>query len=148
MNYFVIIVVILIFIMQSLPFFYANSVIQSWTAESELTLVSKEFRFIRVGPFINHRNRAVYKIAVKTPEGKIKKAWIMIGNAFLLDPKEYRVVWEGEPGSGLLFGQKLIYPLVALFNVIIVLFLLMLVCMFFYDFGISDYFKEAAKKWD
>lgn len=130
------------------PYFYVNYVIQNWVIENDFTLISKDVRFIRLGPFIYARNRAVYKITVETFEGATKKAWMMVGDVFLSDPTRYKVVWEEKPGTGLWYGQNIVFPFFSVLHFVGLLFLIATICTMVFDLNIESYFIEAAKKWD
>jgi hypothetical protein len=150
MNEIILILGVVFFILWLRPHFYANSVIQSWLAENKLSLLDKQLRLIRVGPFFHHRNRAVYKVIVETAEGNKRNAWIMIGDVFLINPQKYRVVWEEEENNSIAFAQNMFFLLNALFYfmVFIIMAILLYMTIFDTDLGIGSYFIEEAKIWD
>ena len=149
-NAIILIVCVVFFYLWLKPFYRSNELIKSWAYRNNLILRRKELRFIRVGPFFYHKNRAVYRVHLENNDGDSKKAWVMVGDVFLLDSGKIRVVWDPSIKEKPNRIKDIIYFFIAIFYMILISLMVLLFIMVVtnLELGIGDYFKEAAKKWD
>jgi hypothetical protein len=72
-------------------FSIANKAINSWIKDNKLTLVNKQFRMFKTGPYMMTRNRPVYKIIVQDPTGLQRTCWVRCNSFLGFDPKQIEV---------------------------------------------------------
>jgi len=61
----------------------SRAMVKKWAKDSNYTLLKKEHRIIRKGPFIlSGRNQAVYRVEVRDATGLKLKGWVRCGNWF------------------------------------------------------------------
>lgn len=73
--------------------------LERWTTANGYRLLSSEHRWFQRGPFLRYPQNGmanmVYFVVVQTPEGKIKRGWVLCGSfwwGMLHDKTEVR--WE------------------------------------------------------
>lgn len=91
---FLIIFWVLIFYFFYYQLFKSKKVLEQWAADHGTIIIEKELRFVRVGPFFFHKDRAVYRIHVRDHDGELKKAWVLVGSLFFLNPNKIEVIWD------------------------------------------------------
>jgi hypothetical protein len=77
-----IIVFLIILLIGSLwiwQFVSADKYLNKWASENEFTLLSRELRFFRTGPYFVFKNRPIFFVKIKNKEGKVDTYWIELG---------------------------------------------------------------------
>ncbi|BBO71415.1 hypothetical protein DSCA_53450 [Desulfosarcina alkanivorans] len=69
----------------------ARKSIKEWAPINELTIISKQFRMFRTGPFILTCNRPVYRIITQDTKNTKKIYWIRCNSFFCFNPSNLEV---------------------------------------------------------
>lgn len=147
-NIVLILFLILIVYFLYYQFFKSKQVLKNWAADNGTIIVKKELRFIRVGPFFYHKDRAVYRILVRRPDGELQKAWVLVGSLLFLYPNKIEVIWDAS------FSKKhnriinIKHSATALFYFAGILLLIVLVGMLLLDINFHEFLTDVFQKWD
>lgn len=77
----------------------AKRSIDTWVAENNLKVLSKERRKYETGPYFPFQYHFVYKMVVQSPNGEKSTCWIQCNRLFGLSPSYFEVIFENNLGS-------------------------------------------------
>jgi hypothetical protein len=78
-------VALIAIIATALRFTRSKSILDHWAESNGYEIISREHRFLRVGPFWWRKtdHQEVYYVTVRTPEGQTRRGWVRCGGWFL-----------------------------------------------------------------
>ena len=75
----------------------ASRMLDNWLRENNYQLLQKSAPWIKDNPFFmgSNRSQKVFKVAVRTPEGAVRHAWVRCGHALVGVAKDQiEVKWD------------------------------------------------------
>jgi len=129
-------------------FVKSKAILKNWALDNGTMIIKKELRFIRVGPFFYHKDRAVYRIHVRGPDGELKKAWALIGSLLFLNPNKIEVIWDSSFSTTPEWKIQITHSANALLYFFGILLLFVLLGLLLLDVGLHDLFVAIAQRWD
>jgi hypothetical protein len=73
----------------------AEKLLAEWTAKEGFELIESHRSFFDKGPFMPISRAVVYRVKVRSPEGKIRNGWVRCGGWFFgVSSDETAVIWD------------------------------------------------------
>lgn len=145
---FLIIFWVLIFYFFYYQLFKSKKVLEQWAADRGTPLIEKELRFVRVGPFFFRKDRAVYRIHVRDHDGELKKAWVLVGSLFFLNPNKIEVIWDSSFSGASSRRMQATHSAAAILYFFGMLLMVALLGLLFFDIDLHELFSTLARKWN